>query len=235
MNPEEFEKLVAKHYQSLGFVTETTPKNRDFGVDIFATKSGKKTAIQVKMYESRKVNYKDIMYLFAASKLFSCSHSTMVSLGQVCKDAKKVARKLNVKVLENFKDEQVFHRSTKNAASKSRTEIKSNSNFYRVWEDYIFPLQNKQVRTITGKSNIIEKVNWDGITRISSNGRSSLVEIEIFRWAYEQLIKRGKLTRNEINDHYTKRGSAIVFAVLKTLPFVQLNLKPATLLYIPPQ
>lgn len=232
MNPEEFENLVAEHYQTLGFATETTPTTSDFGVDIFATKTNEKIAIQVKMYDSRTVNYKDVMYLFAASKLFSCSRSIMVSSGEVRTDAKEVADKLNVEIVEYFGSRRTTQLASKSPKLIPQISTNDHSKFSRIWKDYIVPLQGQEVRTVTGKSNIIKTVNWDGITRISSNGRPSPIGIEIFEWSYEQLLRRGELTRDEINQHYTNRGSAIIFAVLATLPFVDVTLKPATLHYL---
>lgn len=197
MNPEEFENLVAEHYQKLGFVTETTPTTRDFGVDIFATNKNEKIAIQVKMYDSRTVNYKDVMYLYAASKLFNCSRSVMVSSGEVRTDAKEVADKLNVEIVEYFGTTRTIQPTPKTLKMIPRTPTKEHSGFSKIWEDHIFPLEGKQVQLVRGGSNIIKKVNWDGVTRISSNKKSSTVEIEIFQWSYEQLVRRGELTRDE--------------------------------------
>lgn len=231
MNPEEFENLVAEHYQKLGFATQTTPATRDFGVDIFATKMNEKVAIQVKMYDSRTVNYKDVMYLFAASELFSCTHSIMVSSGKVRTDAKEIADKLKVEIVENFG--QTIQPITKALQRIPQISTQKHYVFSTIWKDYIIPLQGKKVSLVGGRTNIIKKVNWDGVTRISSNNNSSKVEIEIFRWSYNKLIRQSKLTRYEINQHYTGRGSSIIFAILATLPFVEVTLKPkATLHYL---
>ena len=62
------------------------------------------------------------------------------------------------------------------------------------------------------------KVDSSGLTRESSNGRQSRVDIEIFQFAINRILKEGKISRSEINDHYEKRGSSIVAAVLCQCP-----------------
>src|SRR5580704_2122323 len=103
MTPEQFEQHIADLYEAKGYDIEMTPKSYDFGVDIIAAKQKTKIAIQVKMYETRFVNYKDIMYLYAGKDYYSCNQGILITTGSCDLVAIKTADKLGIEIQDKFK------------------------------------------------------------------------------------------------------------------------------------
>lgn len=235
MNPDDFENSVSQHYKSLGFVIQQTPKSKDYGVDIIAEKGDDRIAIQVKMYDARVVNYKEVMYLFAGSEHYNCNKSILLSSGIVSDEAKSEAQKLNVEIIENWhpKIPDLKQNGSINENQKSANKEEYELNFSDIWEKYIVPLRGQTVLTVTGKENYISDVNWSYLERISSNNKTSKIKIEIFKNCFHILIEKSKITRDEINHLYPGRASAIIFAVLSKILFFRLVEKPkATLVFI---
>lgn len=229
MTPEKFEIQIAYHYSKLEYKITLTPKSYDYGVDIICEKEDEKIAIQVKLYEVRVSNYKDVMYLFAGCNYYDCSKAIFITNGKVSEDAKTVANKLGVEILEDWIIDDNFEiidfPNLKNSES-------NNYEFGAIWEKYIFPLCDKTINTITGKSNRIDDVNFNYLKRTSSNGKTSKIDYSIFEQCYHHLIEKGTLSRDEINHLYTKRASAMIFAVLAQIPLFSVVVKPkATLKY----
>ena len=67
--------------------------------------------------------------------------------------------------------------------------------FEEIWKQDIMPLKGKSLYGYSGHKNIITDVNWNGVTRISKNGKSSIIPIEVFRSVVQALIRTGVLTR----------------------------------------
>ena len=74
-----------------------------------------------------------------------------------------------------------------------------------------------------GKINIILEVNWGGINRITSNGNQQKIDIEIFKKIINHILENGSITRQEINDEYSKRASSGIVLILSQLPMIHLN------------
>jgi len=219
MTPFEFEKVVADEFQDKGFEINLTPKSYDYGVDIIADNKTDRIAIQVKMYETRDVNYKDIMYLFAGMHYYKCNKSILITQGHLDSKAKDAAEKLNV----NFKERYQPTRATNKA---ERNELKTTSDFETIWTTFIVPLQGQIILTGTGRKNKITKVTGDYLFRESSTGESSKIEKDIFELIYHRLRERKQITRQEINTEYSKRASAIITSVLSKIPFIRMTDKP---------
>ena len=101
MNPDQFEQIIALNYKAKGYECNVRGGSYDYGVDIIAKKSNISIAIQAKMYDKREVNYEAIMYLYAGVKLLNCSEGLLITTGIVRKNAKEVAKKLELKLLKN--------------------------------------------------------------------------------------------------------------------------------------
>mgnify|MGYP002639548028 FL=1 len=212
MLPEEYEKLVAEQLNTEGFETKMTPISGDYGVDIFASKPGVKLAVQVKMYggSSRKINRAMIMELSGSQKYFDCTGAIMVTDGRVMKDALSVAEKLNIEV--RYMPQQQI----------SATQDESDA-FSKIWKKFVMSLEGKTLNRPDGKSNRIIHVDWAGIERLTSNGNNASIDIEIFKWTINRLIKKGSVTRKEINEMYVKRASSGVVLILDQVPFIELE------------
>ena len=230
MTPIQFEQRVADFFQHQGYTVETTPRSYDYGVDIVVSNKKGRTAIQVKMYEQRQVNYQDVMYLFAGKVIYGCSSGILVTSGQLSANARRVAETLDIEVMDNWKSELLESQAVSSEASdtSSQAEVSARS-FEEVWEKYIVPLKSKKILTSTHKENLICDVNWDYIERESSNGRASKISFTVFRSCYAYILENGRMTREEINHLYSKRGSAAIFAVLACIPHLKVELNPATL------
>lgn len=220
MRPDEYEQLVAQYFQEQGFCTEVTPITNDYGVDVFATKGNYKLAIQAKMYgdTNRSINRKMIMELHGAKDYFGCTKAILATDGNVLDDAYEVAQKLGIEILNL------------NATSSSANSIQiPQGKFEKYWEEHVMPLEGRTLIRKNGKTNIIKKVDWSGIKRITSNGKPQNINIEIFELTINHLIKYGSITRKEINNQYSKRASSGVVLILSNTSHIAKTNKPSGL------
>lgn len=224
MNPKQFEELVCEHFRNKGYEAKTTSYSNDFGVDVFATKSKEKIAIQAKMYGSgtRKINRQMVMELHGAKDYFDCTKAVIATDGVLLSDALEVAKKLKIEILN-------INGSMQLTASKKASNDKT---FESIWEKYIIPLQGKTLIRENGETNEILKVNWSEVERLTSNGNKGKIKIEIFKQAINKLLIEGSITRDYINQNYVGRASSGVILILSQVPFFQLTDRPTGLRYI---
>ena len=76
-------------------------------------------------------------------------------------------------------------------------------------------------------------MDWSGLERLTSNGRKSRIDIEIFKLATNKLLLDGEITRDEINQNYAKRASSGVVLVLSQAPCIRIERRPLRLVYDP--
>lgn len=226
MTPEQLEQYIADLFDTMGYEIQLTPKSYDYGVDVIATNKNEKIAIQVKMYETRPVNYKDIMYLYAGKDYYDCDKGLLITIGSCDSLAIGVADKLGIEIQENFVVKNI------QAPEKTKMVTTSDNDFEEVWQKFIKPLKGQSVFTATGKKNVIVEVSNDFLRRQSSTGEVSKIEKQIFKTVFHRLKEKKSITRDEINTEYTKRGSAIIAAVLGRVPFITLTEKPKVTLTI---
>ena len=210
MTPDQYEKYVANYFQNKGYKVKQTPYSNDYGVDVFAEKNKEKIAIQAKMFgnSNRKINRQMVMEFYGAKDFFNCNKGVIVTNGEIIKNAKEVADKLEIEIL--FIDPQ-------------SPISKNNSQFDEIWENYIMPLKGKTITRKNGKTNKIIDVDWGGIKRITSNGNQQKIDIEIFKNTIHHILEKGSITRLEINNEYSKRASSGIVLILSQLPMIRLN------------
>ena len=210
MTPDQYEKYVANYFQNKGYKVKQTPYSNDYGVDVFAEKNKEKIAIQAKMFgnSNRKINRQMVMEFYGAKDFFNCNKGIIVTNGEIIQNAKDVADKLGVEILFIYPQSHV---------------PKNNSQFDEIWENYVMPLEGKTIARKNGKINKILEVNWGGINRITSNGNQQKIDIEIFKKTINHLLENGSITRQEINDEYSKRASSGIVLILSQLPMIHLN------------
>jgi|TARA_B100000315_G_scaffold132268_1_gene121661 restriction system protein len=210
MTPDQYEKYVANYFQNKGYKVKQTPYSNDYGVDVFAEKNKEKIAIQAKMFgnSNRKINRQMVMEFYGAKDFFNCNKGIIVTNGEIIQNAKDVADKLGVEILFIYPQSHV---------------PKNNSQFDEIWENYVMPLEGKTIARKNGKINKILEVNWGGINRITSNGNQQKIDIEIFKKTINHLLENGSITRQEINDEYSKRASSGIVLILSQLPMIRLN------------
>ena len=210
MTPDQYEKYVANYFQNKGYKVKQTPYSNDYGVDVFAEKNKEKIAIQAKMFgnSNRKINRQMVMEFYGAKDFFNCNKGIIVTDGEIIQNAKDVADKLGVEILFIYPKSHV---------------PKNNSQFDEIWENYVMPLEGKTIARKNGKINKILEVNWGGINRITSNGNQQKIDIEIFKKTINHILENGSITRQEINDEYSKRASSGIVLILSQLPMIHLN------------
>ena len=210
MTPDQYEKYVANYFQNKGYKVKQTPYSNDYGVDVFAEKNKEKIAIQAKMFgnSNRKINRQMVMEFYGAKDFFNCNKGIIVTDGEIIQNAKDVADKLGIEILFIYPQSHV---------------PKNNSQFDEIWENNVMPLEGKTITRKNGKINTILEVNWGGIKRITSNGNQQKINIEIFKKTINHLLENGSITRQEINDEYSKRASSGIVLILSQLPMIRLN------------
>lgn len=217
MTPKEYEELICEYFSQQGYRTELTPYNNDYGVDVFAYKNNCKIAIQAKMFgqSTRKINRQMVMELHGVKDYFDCDKAILCTDGTVLDSALEVAKKLGIEI--SFLYPEIL-------ATVTRRSVKSE--FERIWENYIKPLEGKTLFRDNGESNKIVKVDWSGITRITSNGREQLIKIEIFRLAIQRILSEGSITRDYINQEYKERASSGIILILSQIPIFECYKSP---------
>jgi len=216
MRPDEYEHIVAEYFEREGYETKVSQYSNDYGVDVFAIKGKSKIAIQAKMFGNsmRAINRQMVMELHGAKDYFDCSKAIIATNGRIIENAKEVADKLNIEILEIPAIKTGFKPKT----------IKRKGEFENIWEKYVMPLEGKTVHRDNGKSNSILKVDWAGIERVTSNGKKQKIKIEIFEKTINHLLKYGEITRQYINEEYSGRASSgIVLILSNTEIFEQTN------------
>ena len=91
------------------------------------------------------------------------------------------------------------------------------------------PLEGKTLKRSDGKSNMIEKVDWSGIQRITSNGKRQKIKIEIFKKTINYLLKNGEISRSYINEEYKERASSGIVLILGNTGVFEITQHPSGL------
>ncbi len=213
MKPDQYEKFVADYFRDKNYKVEETSYTNDYGVDTFAEKDGKKIAIQAKMYgdSNRKINRQMVMEFYGAKDYFDCDKGIIVTDGVIIDNAKEVADKLGIEILFISPSEYDFE-----------MEI---SKFDDIWENHIKPLEGKTIYRDNGKTNKIIRVDSGCIERETSNGNKQKIDIEIFKKTINHIFAFGFITRQKINEEYSKRASSGIVLILCQLPMFILNTK----------
>ena len=221
MRPYEYEHIVADYLETKGYKTTVSQYSNDYGVDVFATKGKVKIAVQVKMFggSTRPINRQMVMELHGAKDYFGCTKAIIATNGRVIENALEVANKLKIEIL-NIPATRTYN--------KTKRVLRSNS-FENIWEKYVMPLEGKTIKRPDGKTNIIEKVDWSGIQRITSNGKSQRIKIEIFKKTIDHLLENGEITRSYINDEYKDRASSGIVLILGNTQIFEQTKRPTGL------
>lgn len=234
MTPRKFEQLIAEYYQNEGYETEITPYSGDYGIDIIAQKGEERIAIQAKMYgnSARKVNRETVMQLFGAMAYRQCNKAVIATNGTCMADAIEVANRLGVEILY-LNSTSIIERQYEESEEEKElptTDIDNVIPFDEMWERYIMPLSG-QIITNDGLTNKIISVDWGGLKRITSKGNIGKISIEEFQLTYELLVSNGSVERVLINQH-AKRCSSGIVLVLSQVPFIGVQNRPKTILYL---
>ncbi len=91
----DYENLVYNKLQDSGFEVQKTPTTGDQGVDLIASKNGKRCAIQCKFYSSA-VGNKAVQEVIAGKGYYSCEYAVVCSNNDFTKSARQLANNQGV-------------------------------------------------------------------------------------------------------------------------------------------
>ena len=235
LSPNDFEIYVGNLLEEQGFEIKHFNPGDDIGIDLIATNKDESIAIQVKKYVKRKVNLAMVYHTYGASAYYNCTRRAIVTLNVLTPNAIEAAKKLNVEIW----DKDYLLTIVASDCSPKMDIIYKNSFsedwFLDVWNTHIKELQGKEVKHLSRTSHItIVVVDEDGLSIINSNGRYRNFSIDIFIQILTKLKNEGKITREEINDEYQRRGSSAISAIIATIPGVykDTNAKKTTLVWV---
>jgi hypothetical protein len=225
MTPFQYEQHVAEHFRLQGYTVQSTALSNDYGVDVFADRGAERLAVQVKMYgkTSRRINRDVIMRLHGAKDYFDCTRAMLVTDGTLMDDAAAVAKKLLIEVLV-FQPTELPVPPTRAMVPSADREA-----FDSLWERYVIPLAGLVLQNSRGGTNTILRVDWSGIERTTENGRTQHISIDIFKKAVAELLLRGCVRRDYINQMYPQRASSGILLILSQVPFFEMVEKPLSL------
>ena len=207
MTPEEYEHYVAQSFKEMGYETVVTSFSNDYGVDVFAIKGDEKIAIQVKKYgdSNRKINRDVFLKLHGSKDYFDCTKAIVATDGSIMPDAKQVAEKLGIEIMYISEKEALFQeKNDKVQVQKHISKKDDYPDFSIIWKEYIKPMEGQYISNSKGSNKIIE-VNDLELKRCSINNKPSKVDRDLFKFAYEYIIRNGSVTRDYINQQFDKK------------------------------
>lgn len=234
MTPEEYEHYVAQSFKEMGYETVVTSFSNDYGVDVFAIKGDEKIAIQVKKYgdSNRKINRDVFLKLHGSKDYFDCTKAIVATDGSIMPDAKQVAEKLGIEIMYISEKEALFQeKNDKVQVQKHISKKDDYPDFSIIWKEYIKPMEGQYISNSKGSNKIIE-VNDLELKRCSINNKPSKVDRDLFKFAYEYIIRNGSVTRDYINQQFDKKCSSIIYYVLAQIPFIEMKNYPKQTLII---
>ena len=87
----DFEKLLYRLYEKMGYIVQLTGKGGDQGGDLVVTKGGKRIVVQAKRYQDL-VNNKAIQEAVAAKGIYNCDNATVVVTSDFTDSALELAK-----------------------------------------------------------------------------------------------------------------------------------------------
>jgi len=235
MNPFDFEKIVCKIFENLGYKVKHIKQGDDIGIDILASNGNELLAVQVKKYVQRKINLEMIYHTYGAAAFYGCSKAIIITLNELTLRAYEASKKLPVEIWGKDIIKELAEKIDFTPTSKKEDKkIDSEDWFYKIWVNHIKCLQKKQLKHLVRNSHFtITCVDDDGICIVNSKGAQRNIDIYSFRDVITKLKNDGKITREAINDDYQRRGSSVISAILATLPNVHKddNARETTLIW----
>lgn len=221
-----FEFYAGEYLKQNGYQVEVTQGVADWGVDIFCEKEGKRFVAQVKMYGTSKtrISRKQIFELYGVMVYFDCQGAMMVYNGGVMNDAVVVAEKLGIELIpldyqtmEKELEEDLF--------------MEEEYSFHSVWEQYIRPLANKEIKDSRGFSAIVGEVTGGYIIRINSKGKAEKVKSDLFKWMIDRMHSHGSAESIDLRNEFHTVHSSFVTLVFANIPICEVTYNPRRVVF----
>lgn len=112
MSGVEFEQYVAAVFRGLGYEVSTTKVTGDFGVDVVATKSGIRTAVQCKR-QGTPVGGAAVQQVVAGAAMHNCNSTAVVSNRSFTRAAQELARVHGCRLIDRTELESIALQASK--------------------------------------------------------------------------------------------------------------------------
>ncbi len=103
INGKDFENLLYRLYEKMGYEIQLTGKSGDQGADLIVAKGKNRIAIQAKCYKNNLVNNKAIQEAVASKGIYNCNIATVVTNSDFTSGAIELAKANNVYLINGKK------------------------------------------------------------------------------------------------------------------------------------
>jgi restriction system protein len=221
-----FEFYAGEYLKQNGYQVEVTQGVADWGVDIFCEKEGKKYVAQVKMYGTSKtlISRKQVFELYGVMAYFDCQGAMMVYNGGIMPDAVAAAGKLGVELvpldyleMDGELEEDLFE--------------DDEYSFQSIWDQYIRPLANTEIKDSRGFSALVGEVTDGYITRINSKGKAMRVKSDLFKWMIDRMHGYGFAESIDLRNMFRTVHSPFVTLVFANIPICEVTYNPRRVVF----
>lgn len=218
--PPDFEKLIGRMLQSLGYEVKQIPQEDGVGIDLVASKERETIAVQVKKYKTRKINLAMIYHAYGAAAYYDCSRAVIATLNILTPIAAEAANKLNVEIWGQDTLLELLESSRKIDENLTAADEAYNEDwYYTIWNNHVRILEGETCSHLGRRTHItVTSVDDDGIAYENSKGNRGTLNIDVFRQVLKRLRREGCITRAAINDEYSGRASSAICAILVKIP-----------------
>jgi restriction system protein len=122
MNGIQFERFVAKLFQSQGYAIEFTPATGDLGIDLIAFRDGKRCAVQCKR-QSAQVSRRAVSDAVAGRSHYDCNEAMVVTNAHFTKGARILANSTGCRLIDRKDLSQWIIDFQAEAPVKNRTHM----------------------------------------------------------------------------------------------------------------
>lgn len=216
---QEYEIKTSEYFAKLGYTVDVTRFSGDWGVDVFIQKDGKKGAVQVKNYGNcrTKISRKDVMELYGAKAYFDCTFAKIVYNGEMSKEAIVVAEKLGIECIK-IENPLIIDNQVKGSNIQE--------SFEKCWINYVIPLQNTYISTISGQKYKICEVTSDKLYYENTKGKKNPVRIDFFKWVYYRILNDQMVKGKDIRDEFHIVHSSLIVSVFRKIPYFEVTKGP---------
>jgi len=97
---DDFERLLYRLYEAMGYSVQLTGKTGDQGGDLIATKGQERILIQAKFYKDWSVGNKAVQEAAAAKNHYDCNKAIVITTSVFTREATELAKTNNVELIQ---------------------------------------------------------------------------------------------------------------------------------------